>query len=50
MAEGAPRLHPKGNLLSETIVKRGDVDRGDCRGEACRHAALLHAAPGARVS
>ena len=27
MAEGAPRIHPKGNLLSETIVKRGDVDK-----------------------
>jgi selenium-dependent xanthine dehydrogenase len=26
MAEGAPRIHPNGNLLSETIVKRGDVD------------------------
>jgi selenium-dependent xanthine dehydrogenase len=27
MAEGAPRLHPKGNLLSETSVKRGNVDQ-----------------------
>jgi selenium-dependent xanthine dehydrogenase len=27
MAKGAPRIHPKGNLLSETIVKRGDVDK-----------------------
>jgi CO/xanthine dehydrogenase Mo-binding subunit len=27
MAEGAQRIHPKGNLLSETIVKRGDVDK-----------------------
>jgi selenium-dependent xanthine dehydrogenase len=27
MAEGAPRIHPKGNLLSETIMKRGDVDK-----------------------
>jgi selenium-dependent xanthine dehydrogenase len=27
MAEGAPRLHPKGNLLSETVMKRGDVDK-----------------------
>jgi selenium-dependent xanthine dehydrogenase len=27
MAEGAPRLHPQGNLLSETIVKRGDADK-----------------------
>jgi selenium-dependent xanthine dehydrogenase len=27
MAEGAPRLHPKGNLLAETIMKRGNVDR-----------------------
>jgi selenium-dependent xanthine dehydrogenase len=26
MAESAPRLHPKGNLLSETAVKRGNVD------------------------
>jgi selenium-dependent xanthine dehydrogenase len=26
MAEGAPRLHPKGNLLSQTIMKRGDAD------------------------
>ncbi len=27
MAEGAPRLHPKGNLLSETVLKRGNVDQ-----------------------
>jgi selenium-dependent xanthine dehydrogenase len=27
MAEGAPRLHAKGNLLSETIMKRGDADK-----------------------
>jgi len=27
LAEGAPRLHAKGNLLSETVVKRGNVDR-----------------------
>jgi selenium-dependent xanthine dehydrogenase len=27
MAKGAPRIHPKGNLLSETIMKRGDVDK-----------------------
>ena len=27
MAEGAQRLHPKGNLLSETSVKRGNVDQ-----------------------
>jgi len=27
MAEDAPRIHPKGNLLSETIMKRGDVDK-----------------------
>ena len=27
LAEDAPRLHPKGNLLSTTVVKRGDVDR-----------------------
>jgi selenium-dependent xanthine dehydrogenase len=27
MAEGAPRLHPKGNLLSETVMKRGNVDK-----------------------
>ncbi len=27
MAEGAPRIHPKGNLLSETIVKQGNVDK-----------------------
>jgi selenium-dependent xanthine dehydrogenase len=27
MAEGAPRLHPKGNLLSETVLKRGNADR-----------------------
>jgi len=25
--ESAPRLHPKGNLLSETTLKRGDVDK-----------------------
>jgi len=27
MAEGAPRIHAKGNLLSETIMKRGNVDK-----------------------
>jgi selenium-dependent xanthine dehydrogenase len=27
MAEDAPRLHPKGNLLSETVMKRGNVDK-----------------------
>jgi selenium-dependent xanthine dehydrogenase len=27
MAKGAPLIHPKGNLLSETIMKRGDVDK-----------------------
>jgi selenium-dependent xanthine dehydrogenase len=27
MAEGAPQLHPKGNLLATTIMKRGDVDK-----------------------
>jgi selenium-dependent xanthine dehydrogenase len=27
MAEGAPRIHPMGNLLSETIMKRGNVDK-----------------------
>jgi selenium-dependent xanthine dehydrogenase len=27
MAEGAARIHPKGNQLSETIMKRGNVDK-----------------------
>jgi selenium-dependent xanthine dehydrogenase len=27
LAEGAPRLHPKGNLLSQTIMRRGNVDK-----------------------
>jgi selenium-dependent xanthine dehydrogenase len=27
MAEGAPLIHPQGNLLSETIMKRGNVDK-----------------------
>ena len=27
LAENAPQLHPKGNVLSRTAVKRGDVDR-----------------------
>ncbi|MGA2571423.1 MAG: selenium-dependent xanthine dehydrogenase [Terracidiphilus sp.] len=27
LAEGAPRLHPSGNVLSTTVVRRGDVDR-----------------------
>src|SRR5262249_16530437 len=27
LAEGAPRLHEKGNLLSKSEIKRGDVDR-----------------------
>ncbi|SPE22834.1 Xanthine dehydrogenase family protein, molybdopterin-binding subunit [Candidatus Sulfotelmatomonas gaucii] len=26
MADGAPRLHPGGNLLATTVLKRGDVD------------------------
>jgi selenium-dependent xanthine dehydrogenase len=26
LAEGAPRLHPKGNLLARTVLSRGDVD------------------------
>jgi selenium-dependent xanthine dehydrogenase len=25
--EDAPRLHPKGNLLAKTVLKRGDVDK-----------------------
>ena len=27
LAIDAPRIHPKGNLLSQTIMKRGDVDK-----------------------
>ena len=27
LADGAPRLHPNGNLLSQTIMKRGDVEK-----------------------
>ena len=27
LADGTPALHPKGNLLSTTMVKRGDADR-----------------------
>jgi selenium-dependent xanthine dehydrogenase len=27
MAEGAPRIHPNGNLLSETTMKRGNADK-----------------------
>jgi selenium-dependent xanthine dehydrogenase len=27
MAEGAPRIHPKGNLLSETVMKRGNANK-----------------------
>jgi selenium-dependent xanthine dehydrogenase len=27
LAEDAPRLHPRGNILSEVEMKRGDVDR-----------------------
>jgi selenium-dependent xanthine dehydrogenase len=27
LAENAPRLHPNGNVLSTTVLKRGDVDR-----------------------
>lgn len=27
LAEDAPRIHPKGNLLSQTIMKRGDVEK-----------------------
>jgi selenium-dependent xanthine dehydrogenase len=27
LAEDAPRIHPKGNLLSQTIMKRGDVNK-----------------------
>lgn len=25
--EGAPKLHPKGNLLARTVLRRGDVDK-----------------------
>ena len=27
LEESAPRLHPKGNLLSQTVMQRGDVDK-----------------------
>jgi selenium-dependent xanthine dehydrogenase len=27
LEEGAPQLHPKGNLLAKTVLRRGDVDR-----------------------
>jgi selenium-dependent xanthine dehydrogenase len=27
LVEDAPRLHPKGNVLSQTIMQRGDVDK-----------------------
>ena len=27
LAEDAPRIHPKGNLLSQTIMKRGNVEK-----------------------
>ncbi len=27
LAEDAPSLHPKGNVLSTTVLKRGDADR-----------------------
>jgi selenium-dependent xanthine dehydrogenase len=33
MADGAPQLHPKGNLLSETVMKRGDVDKAIAEAE-----------------
>jgi len=39
MAEGAPRIHPKGNLLSETIMKRGDVDKAIA---AAKHVVTPH--------
>ena len=31
MTEGAPALHPKGNLLATTVLKRGDVDAAIAR-------------------
>jgi selenium-dependent xanthine dehydrogenase len=27
LEEGAPQLHPKGNLLAKTVLRRGDVDQ-----------------------
>ena len=27
LLEGAPRLHPKGNLLAKTVLQRGDVEK-----------------------
>ena len=27
LLEGAPRLHPKGNLLAKTVLRRGDVEK-----------------------
>jgi selenium-dependent xanthine dehydrogenase len=32
LAEGAPRLHPKGNLLARTVLSRGDVDAAIAQG------------------
>src|SRR5208283_4808022 len=39
LAERAPALHPKGNLLSTTVVKRGDVDRAIA---AAKHVITQH--------
>ncbi len=32
LAEGAPRLHPKGNLLARTVLSRGDADAAIAQG------------------
>jgi selenium-dependent xanthine dehydrogenase len=39
LAERAPALHPKGNLLSTTVVKRGDADRAIA---AAKHVITQH--------
>ena len=39
LAEGAPRLHPDGNVLATAVVRRGDVDRA-LRG--ARHVITQH--------
>ncbi len=39
LAAGAPRLHPNGNVLATTVVKRGDADRAIAE---ARHVVTQH--------
>ena len=50
LAIDAPRIHPKGNLLSQTIMKRGDVDKAIAEAQHVVVNTVLDAAAGACIS